>query len=1045
MKEQQKSSGKKSHILTGAMEYAMLHPVLANLILFTVILVGLVSATQLNVQTMPDFPWPVISVRVDWPGASAAEVQDNITLPLADELRSTSDLRTIESFALNGYGYVLLDFKTKTDLSVAFNEVRNMVEQIDLPSSSHRPIISEQQPQDPLLKLVIYGDNINTLRQIANESKQALLSEYNLDKVSVVGLMDEHITLDIDRIDVHRLNRPLDEISKQLIDVSQDRPIGRYETERMNSAVKMPSKPKDAYEIEKKRIHMGGQSYEIDQIVKTSSQKDMFAPYLLYNGKPAILLEVNRAMKGDNALKLVKRFYQWYEKAQFEWPSAIKSKVLLTEYQITEERIALLLENGLVGFVAILLLLWVFVDWSLAMWIVVCIPVAILGSMVLLSYWKVSINFLSSFGFLMALGMIVDDTIVVAETAYGSIQRGAKTLTAVLVSIKQMFPPLLASALTTVAAFLPILLMQSRYAIFLQDIPKVIIAALAASLLVCFFILPHHLVKTLKNVQAKRKHGSTRDIIENKIHRLQFYQLKVILERIASHAVVTLSVVIGLLLIPFVLLWTNHVPYHFIPYVERDHITMDVDFYPGVSQKTMQQYMAKAKKALKKAEQVLSRGIQDPVVVAVLEKYMLPANPMETAPVFQDELHNHASMIVQLSNPSKRTLSNEKIKKQWRLELDPSVAVEKVNIKQPHGETQWQDINLVIQGYDWQALMRASAEAKRRLRQYDGVKNITDNIKWDGVIYELMVKPEATMLGLKREILAKQIGDFLQGAEVLQSSLPGNNQRVVKLRLNRQEVVGEEMLESFPIYVNGKQLMLGQVADWKMRQRPSVYYQYNGKLAVRVGADVSPGYSAAKIRKHFQKNDIESIENGFNVAVLESMQSPDEKDTLAEIGYGIVVGLVCIYFILAWVSRSYILPLGMMCVIPIGLSGAIWGHFITQTDFSLLSMIAVFGLSGVLINASIILLHQINILKSEQSRLTQVGLLIKAICYRARALLLTTLTTAVCLFPLLMERSIQARWLHPFVVSIIFGLCFSMLTMVLLLPALSGLWQRKRS
>ena len=212
----------------------MLHPVLANLILFTVILVGLVSATQLNVQTMPDFPWPVISVRVDWPGASAAEVQENITLPLADELRSASDLRTIESFALNGYGYILLDFKTKTDLSVAFDEVRNMVEQIDLPSSSQRPIISEQQLQDPLLKLVIYGDSINTLRQVANESKQALLSEYNLDKVNVVGLMDEHVTLDIDRIDVHRLNMPLEEISKQLMDVSQDRPIGRYETERLS-------------------------------------------------------------------------------------------------------------------------------------------------------------------------------------------------------------------------------------------------------------------------------------------------------------------------------------------------------------------------------------------------------------------------------------------------------------------------------------------------------------------------------------------------------------------------------------------------------------------------------------------------------------------------------------------------------------------------------------------------------------------------------------------------------------------------------------------
>lgn len=1031
------SAQEEQDSLQSIIVYTMQHPVLANLIFCALVLLGLICASQLNVQSMPDMPWPVVSVQVEWPGASAAEVEKNIAVPLTAELRSTGDLRSIESFAVSGRGTVVLDFKTNVDLSIAFDEVRNTVEQINFPQEAERPIIMERPLQDPLLKLVIYSDSVHQLREIAHTAKQDLLSRYRIDKVNIVGLPDEHISLEMDRLDIHRFGLPLQQVAEQIIDVSTDRPIGKYETDTINMAIQMPSKPKNLYDLGKKRVYLNGQSYEVGQFTKATSRMDPWAPYLLYQGKPAVMLEVDRTVQGGSALKMAARFSQWYREAQTQWPQSVRSTIMLPEYKVMQDRIHLLLRNGIMACILMVLTLGLLIRWQVAYWIVLCILAAILGAVVILSYWQVSINFLSSFGFIVAIGLVVDNCIVVAETAYAKMQGGLSAQDATWASTQEMLAPLLASAATTVSAFAPILLMQSRYAVFFQDIPRVIIAMLLASLWVCFLILPHHLCA----IRITRRAQSMRSVVESYVHRLQFYRLKKMLCSISAHGVVTITAVAITAVFPYVLWATGHIAYRAVPDIQSDYITLDVDFYPGQDKKTMQNYLEAAQKALRTVE----RGVSESFIKAALERYRMPAMPSEQPVALADEMMNHASLVVQLSNPALRKISNNEIKRRWQLALPVSVDVEKVSIREPQRESNAQDINVLIRSDDWASLVQSTEAAKDRLRAYPGVQNIKDSVYWDSVVYTVRVRPEASMLGVSQAVLAQQIHDYLHGSEILENNLRGDQKQIITLRLNRDETDNLWLLESFPIYVGGKQMTLGQVATIEMQNLPSLWYQYNGQLAVRVGADVKQGHRVAEVRTAFQKNDKQWLENRFGVDVSAQMESTDERDLYTEMTYGIVVALVSIYFILSWASRSYWLPMAIMGVMPFGLSGALWGHWIMRVDFSLLSMVAVLGLSGVLINGGIILLHQIRLLQKRDCEQDKTGLLVESICHRARALLLTTVATTVGLLPILFEWTIQAQWIHPFVVSMIFGLWFAVVAMVVLLPSLSGLWQSKNT
>lgn len=1028
------------HPLSEVMQYVQCHPVLANLLLIGVLLVGFVLGRQINVQSMPDFPWPTISVRVNWSGANAQEVYENITRPLTSELRATSDLRTLESFAMPGYGFIVLDFRTGTDLTNAFDEIRNTLAKTDLPSGSEAPIISEVMLHDPLLKLILYSDQLETLRYWANAAKRSLLSEYGMDKVRIIGLPDQNLNINLRAIDIHRLQLPITTLTDEIAQSSNQQPIGRLETNDLNITMRAPPRPKVSEEVEEKVIQLRGQAYRVGDISQLDLENETNQPTITYQQQPAVILEVERSTQnGGDSLQLVEQFYEWYQQAAAQWPSSIQSRVFLKEYQLIHQRLNMLLENGIWGIVGIGILLVILIQWRLAFWIAMGIPTAIVGALIVMYMLNMSINFLSTFGFIMALGLIVDDTIVVAENAYANFQAGEKPVDAVKTAMNQMFPPVLAASLTTISAFIPLLVMQSRYAVFLQDIPKVVIAVIIASLIECFFILPHHITGALQAMHSHTQ-GPVAAWIDAK--QLQFHKLKVLLQSIAARAWITLSIVAFVVVFPIVLLLSGQVPYNFIPYIARDHIALDVEFYPGTTRGQMQAVMASAQKALMRADRVLTNNqsttIQTPIV-----KYQLPAITTETAPVYAEQQSDHASIVVELTPPSQRKISNSEIKRAWEQQLEQFPTVKKITVKEAQSDTEWQDVNLLITGDDWDTLARAAEEAKRRLSAYSAVYNITDNSALGGAEYEVTLKPTARMLGLTKQSLSRQLQQVFQGGEVTVNNLSGNEQLTIQVTIDQQDIQNAGALESMPITIGDQQMALGDLAELSIKHRPAVYYLRNGALAIKVGADVDrERVSASLIRQKIIKEELPAIQRAHNVSIQESLQSPDEKDAIDEITTGSIVAVIAIYFVLAWVSRSYWWPFAMMVVIPIGFSGAVFGHYVMQADFSLLSMIAIFGLSGVVVNTAIILFNQYQRLCVAYPKRSHCDQVIHAICHRARAIVLTTLTTTLGLAPILMETSQQAKWVHPFAISIIFGLGFAVVTLCLALPAVVALVEK---
>lgn len=381
-------------------------------------------------------------------------------------------------------------------------------------------------------------------------------------------------------------------------------------------------------------------------------------------------------------------------------------------------------------------------------------------------------------------------------------------------------------------------------------------------------------------------------------------------------------------------------------------------------------------------------------------------------------------------------MRNQQIQSQWLAAIAPSPHVARVAVTEPQSRAAWQDVNVIIQGHDWPTLYRAASFAKQQLQQYASVFNITDNSGLGAFEYEIIPKPSAMALGVTQQMIATQLKHLLRGSEVVVNYLPGSEKQTVRVQMAPQHFHGESDLPSLPIHVQGQQMMLADVAEWHLRQQPDVFYQYNGQLAIRVGADVDRRYDAAhRVRQLVARDLVPEVTQRFQVKVLPQLASPDTQETAQDLFAGVLLGLVVVYFVLAWVTRSYLWPVVMMMTLPMVFSGAVLGHYWLAMDWSLLSVIAGLGLSGVVIHISLQLLLQCRALRLDYPKLSLSQLVIKSICYRFRAMLLTLLSLGFYWGPLCLIHAQQAQWLQPLAVTLFFGLLFSLWCLCCAVPA----------
>ncbi len=1006
------------------------HKVAANLLMVIMLLTGAFALDRLNVQFFPTFELDIVSVRVIWTGASAEDIEDGITNPLEQRLRTVDDLDKMTSTSSQGISSITLEFKEGVDPLLALDEVRRAVDEFrNFPQDAEKPEVALISRYEQVARLVITGlENRGEMRNLVRRFETELL-ERGLDQVQINGLPSEEIRIQVDTDELEQLGVGLQEIGRRVADFSLDLPagsVGRDEGSRELRSLDKRREPLGFEQIpiradQQLRVELGDVA-EIERVPRDSSV------LLSLNGEPAVEMVLQRSERGDT-LEAARAFQQWLDDTRPTLPPGVEILVYDASWQLVRDRIMLLVTNGLGGLVLVVAILYLFLTGRVAFWVAWGIPVSFAATLFILYLSGGSINMLSLFALIMALGIIVDDAIVVGEDAMAHYQMGEDPLLAAEGGARRMLAPVIASSLTTIAAFLPLILVGGRIGNILGAIPIVIICVILASLVESFLVLPGHLRNAFVHTH-KVKPTSLRARLDRGFEWFRDRAFRPLVIIAVRQRFATVAAAIALLTVAIGLLAGGRLGFVFFPTPESQILNANVTFAAGTPRARVDAFLDHLEETLQQTERELDQG---PLVNLVLAFHGSKSGGGGgggggTA----DQL---GSLQIELVEPDLREVRNNALIRAWRERIRMPAGLESLNITARRVGPPGRDLTIRLTGGSAAELKTAALALSETIAGIDGVLEVQDDMAYgrEQLIYRLTPIGEA--LGLTVADLGRQLRTAFDG-QLVQIFQDGADEVEVRVKLPTAERGTLASLYRLNVRTPaGDSVPLTAVAEWESRRGFEVLRHAEGKLAVEVTADIDSNVTTAgEVTAGLEDGTLEQLQRDFGIDYSFEGRSTDQRDTLSDMRKGLMLGLILIYLILAWVFSSYGWPLVVMAVIPFGLTGALFGHWVMGIDLTILSLFGMFGLSGIVVNDSIILVSFYKQLRGEGLSIQQA--LIEAASQRLRAVLLTSLTTIAGLMPLLFETSYQAQFLIPMATSIAFGLGFATLLILLVIPAL---------
>ncbi len=699
-------------------------------------------------------------------------------------------------------------------------------------------------------------------------------------------------------------------------------------------------------------------------------------------------------------------------------------------------RLNLLIRNGLLGLALVMFTLWFFLDIRLAFWVAMGIPVSFAGALWIMDITGQSINMISMFGLLMAIGMIVDDAIVVGENVYTHIKGGEESWQAAINGTAEVILPVAASTLTTIAAFYPLFIVEGIMGKFIRVLPLAVIACLCASLFEAIFILPVHLRHTniKKYDPDKPLWQRIPKLMRKKTDAFTEYIIKRIYAPVfqfsLDNRMLSASIAISVFLITVGLYKGGHIEFMLFPKTENELLIARVEFPYGTS-------VEKTRMAVDKIENAARR---------VNERFKIPKDGAiiqnisseiggQTEKTQKRGAHL-AQVMIWLAPSEERSVSSEKIRNVWRSEVGRLPNVESLTFNNPQHGPGGKPIHIVFLGKDFTTLEKTAEMLKNKLASYPGVFDIEDSLKTGKRELRLSLKPEATVHGLTLSDLAAQIRHRFYGAQALRIQR-GDDDLKVMVRYPLKERKSISNLDAIYIQApDGKDIPLSAVADIKWDKSYAQILRQDGMRKVSVTAELDDSKNnAVKITSDLKADFMpELLQTYSGISYKFEGQQKERESSVGSLLSGFVLGLLIIYTILAVLFKSYFQPMIIMVSIPFGIVGAVLGHYIVGESLSLMSLFGIVGLSGIVVNDSLVLIDFVN--KSLKSGKKLKEAVFNAGVARFRAVILTTVTTVAGLLPLLLEKSLQARFLIPMAISISFGLSFGTFITLFLVPGL---------
>ena len=1007
------------------------HRVAPNLLMVMMLLAGAIALKNLNIQFFPNFELGTISVSTSWSGASAEDIQTGITVPLEQRLRNVDELKEMSSTSAPGASGITLEFHEGTNMILALDNVKKQVDDFtSLPDDAEKPKVALAVRYESVARLLISGpDKLEELRTIARQFESELLAR-GIDKIEIQGLPQDTIQISVSAEQMQRLGLGLDELAQRINNASQDLPAGLIGENDGTREIRSRNQRRTPLEFESlsvvseqdKRINLGDIA-NIERRIKSAS------PFITVGDKTAVVMVLRRNENGDS-LESAQILREWLDETRPTLPPTIQIQLFNDRWELIKDRILLLLKNGAGGLVLVLLILYLFLSTRVAFWVAVGIPVSFMATLAVLYLVGGSINMISLFALIMALGIIVDDAIVVGEDAQAHYDMGEDPLKASEGGARRMLPPVLASSLTTIAAFLPLMFIGGHIGNIMLAIPVVIICVIIASLIESFLILPGHLRHAF--VHAHGKHTSrVRNYLNQGFESFRDRLFRPLVRIAIEFRWTTIACAIGFLIFAAGLVVGGKTGWQFFPSPESTTVYANVRFVAGTSGEIVDEFLLQLESELHNTMKSYDEEV-------VSTYYTTHSSSSGRGRAVTGE--RTGSIYVELVSSEKRNTKNRDFIQNWRARIEQPAGIESFKISSRSVGPSRRDLNIRLTGSSPHLLKNAALDLAEALNSVPGISAVDDDLTYgrEQLIYSLTPAGEA--LGLSISDVGRQLRAAYDGI-VLQRFQQGADEVEVRLQLPEHEQRSLTSLFQLPIKLpNGDFVPLESIVNWDSNQGYEVLRRFNGRLSVDVTADVNPALNnTAEIVKDLQISTLPQLSSRYGIQYSIEGRSASQRETFAEMRTGALIALLLMYLVLAWVFSSYGWPLLVLLSIPLGITGAVLGHWAMDMNMTILSLFGFFGLSGIVVNDSIILVIFYRQIRAAGMPIYQA--LEEAASQRLRAVLLTSLTTIAGLTPLLFETSRQAQFLIPMAVSIAFGLAFATVLILLVLPAMLSIYE----
>ncbi len=1008
----------------GPIAYMAKNPIIANLLMILFIVGGGYTMYSVQKEVYPQFQLDIVEIFVVYPGAAPAEVEQGILLPVEESVRGIQGIKEVVSTAEEGSGTVSIELVAGADRINAFQEIDQAVARIrTFPDEIEEPEVRLQSRQRSVIEIGLYGDeDIWTLRVLAEQLRNQLLNNESITQVEIGNVPDFVTHVEIPRYKLREYNLTLGDVANIIQQSSEDVPAGAVETNTGEILLRMKERKQWADEYAQIRIVTGesGAVVTLGDIAEITDGFEEIGFHGQFNQQNSVDLTIYR-IGNQSPLEIAEAVKNTMSSYESSLPPSVKWRIDSNTAEDYKERLSLLTENGVIAIFIVLFILTLFLEYKLAFWVMLGMAISFIGGILFLPLVDISINMISMFGFLVVLGIVVDDAVVVGENIHEYRQQGMSPLKAAIKGTRDIAKPVVFSILTNIIAFVPLLFIPGSTGKFWWPLPAVVIIVLAISLFEALFILPSHLGHSKKRKKKKSRFLEKFENLQQKVakafERFVNNYYNPFLKRCLDFRYITLSIAIALLLMVGGYGLSDHMGIVLMPEVAADEIEAGVRLPVSTT----------PEQAAKIAQQITESSFE------MFDKH----NLYEVADGIKTNVRNQNFIDIEIvmKAPDERDMTANEVIELWRDEMGDIEGVDQISFEAERGPGGYQqDISVDLSHEDINVLEEASAVFLERVQNYENTRDVNDNYDKGKTQLDFHLLPEGRLLGLTSNDVGQQVRNAFFGALAMRQ-LRGNNEVEIRVKLPLDERRDFYNLEDFVVRTpDSTEVPLYDVVTVEQREAFTSINRRNGRRVVTVGMDAEPASAVTQILASLNKTELPRLKADYPGISwsFEGGQS-DMRESTASLTGGFALALLLIYALLAIAFSNYLQPIIVLSAIPFGVVGAVIGHILLGYDLSLVSLMGIIALSGVVVNDSLIMIDYANKKRKDQSVFDAVH---EAGTRRFRPIIITTLTTFGGLAPIILETSNQANNLIPMAISLGFGIVFATAIILVIVPCL---------